>query len=706
LPRAGLSTKITRAMTATRRRFALALSVLLLPATTNAAEQGRLPPERTFSSAPYLHRIPLRDETTNPIPAPKAPAAGAKADDAGPPAKAFVLDTTCGKCHSDIDVMKSGWHFNFADPAAPAGRAGEPWILTDVHTRTQLPLSYRPWTSVTGAKPFHPHDVGINDFNFALNFARHLPGGGIFATSQDLRFKMSGKLEIDCLICHTTDNQHDQVLRANEIGTNQNFKWAPIAASFVARIQGNAQRLKDTWDPNDPDAPPGPKVIYDPSRFDAQGNVTFNVAGPVPNDRCLFCHTTIDVGHSHADPPSPPHAVTSPSSPESPIAHRMSLESRWRHDRDIHLAKGMLCVECHKNGADHMTVRGYEGEAELRKDPSIATLTCAGCHGMGGESSNHPQPNTLGGRLAAPRPLHKGLPTLHFDLLTCTACHSGPWPDQNTIGAQTSMAHKLGLPRHHHADDSAPNIQEPVFLRDTKTNKITPYRMIYPAFWARQNGEKITPIQPADVLAAGTAQSFGQKPNPQYYEPFTPLTKDQIVQVLTKLDTYKPPAARLKQNIPLAATTQAATAATQATPPYFTGTPVYITGGKAYKLSADKKSLADFDHDAAKPYAWPIAHDVRGAQQALGARGCTDCHAKSAPIFDGKVHADTLLTGAVTTSTMNELRNEHGAPALALFALTYPMRPILITIGYACTILLALIVLNYAMRATGLRRRV
>jgi hypothetical protein len=701
------------AMRRTDRRLApaLALSLFVLPVVARAAE--RLPPERTFSNAPYLHRIPLRDETGNPIPAPKPAKEGAKADDEGAAAaKAFVLNTTCGKCHSDIDVMGRGWHFNFADKDAPHGRAGEPWILTDVHTRTQIPLSYRPWTSVTGAKPFHPYDAGINDFNFAITFGRHLPGGGIFTRSDDLRFKMSGKFETDCLICHTTDSGHDPVLRANEIGTNQNLKWAPLAASFVVRVQGNAQRLKDTWDPSDPDAPPGPKVIYDAGRFDNQGNVTFNLAGPVPNDRCYFCHTALDV---EREPSSTTAAIAPATAPASLTADRVALENRWRHDRDIHLAKGMLCVDCHRNGADHMTVRGYEGEAALRHDDTIATLTCAGCHyGKDGPPGAHESTSgdhaettftstALGSRLAAPRPVHKGLPTLHFEKLSCTACHSGPWPQENTIAAQTSMAHRLGLPRHHHSDEAAPRIQEPVFLRDAQTGKIGPYRMIYPAFWGRLNGERITPIQPSDVLAAGTAAAFGQKPNPQALEPFVPLTKEQIVQVLTKIETYKPPAARLKQGIP-GATTQAAT--TQSSmPPYFTGTAVYVTGGKAYKLSADKKSLDEFANDAARPYAWALAHNVRGAGQALGATGCTDCHSASAPVFDGKVRSETLLTGADATTTMNDLRHESGTAALSAFAWTYPMRPVLVTICYACAILLALIVINYAVRATGVRRR-
>ena len=39
-------------------------------------------------------------------------------------------------------------------------------------------------------------------------------------------------------------------------------------------------------------------------------------------------------------------------------------------------------------------------------------------------------------------------------------------------------------------------------------------------------------------------------------------------------------------------------------------------------------------------YAWPIAHDVRPAGQSLGVNGCTDCHARGAPIEAGTLAGD------------------------------------------------------------------
>jgi hypothetical protein len=650
--------------------FALSIASLLLTHSAIAQEK-KVPPEKTYSNTPYFHRIFLRDAEGNVI---KGPEAG-KED---PGAKPFSVTTTCGKCH-DYPAMSHGWHFNASEGTVPAGRPGEPWILSDVQTRTQIPLSYRRWPGTV-----HPYDIGMNDHAFALTFGSHLPGGGAFANSNDLRFKMSGKLEVACLICHTSNGMYDHAERAKQVMESENFMWAPTAATLLGRVQGEAIKLKDNWDPADPNARPPPKVFYRADRFDVQNNVVFQVTRRVPNDRCYYCHTNVDAGKGDAG--------------------QTSLESRWNHDRDIHLIKGMLCSDCHRNGVDHMTVRGYEGEDQIRKDPTIASLSCKGCHmGTGQEAASG---IALGGRNAAPHPQHKGLPTLHFDKLTCTACHSGPWPGNATTMLQTSMAHRLGLPRHHREDDSAPNIQETVFLRNDQ-GKIAPHKIMYPSFWGRLNGTTVTPIQPADVLAAGTAKSLGQKPNPQDDPPMTPLKKEEIIEVLDKLAAFTPPKPKALAAKPTtkpttgATTSAAAPAATQpATPAYYTGEPVFVTGGKAFKRKAGGKDLEDIDTPAADPYAWPLAHDVRGAQQALGARGCTDCHSSGAPIFDSTVSSAALFTGANSSTPMHEMRGEP-IGALSAFAGTYFLRSILIATGYTCATILLLVLISYGGRAVG-----
>ena len=263
------------------------LVVALIPAFSLAQDApaesaGKLPPERTYSKAPYVHNIPLLDAEGNVIRSPKPD------DPADAKVGVFSYATTCGKCHSDLPTMVQGWHFNFSDPKAPHGRPGEPWILTDLQTRTQIPLSYRQWKGT-----FHPYDVGLNDFNFAKLFGRHHPGGGALATSKDLRFKMSGNLQVDCLICHTSDDSYDPVIRATAISEDQNFQQAQILAAYIGNVTGQASRLKDNFDPAGRDARRAPKVTYDADRFDARDRVRFNVTNDIPNDRCYTCHTAL-----------------------------------------------------------------------------------------------------------------------------------------------------------------------------------------------------------------------------------------------------------------------------------------------------------------------------------------------------------------------------------------------------------------------------
>lgn len=658
-----LSPTIQPAMKRPNRRVFCGLSLLCVVATGLCAQAQKRP--HTDSRSPFVHRIQVRDQMDMVIQPPKE---GAAHDDKAKPIPLLTVAQTCGKCH-DYPAISVGYHFNAGDPKADKGRPGEPWILNDdgvledpksgqANTRTQLPLSYRRWPGT-----FHPYDVGFNDWKFAFAFGRHLPGGGIFEKSQDQRFKVTGTLQNDCMICHTQDVSYDHQARFEQIVKKQNFKYVTQVASGLGIAEKSREKLKDTWIPPDPadpntEGPAEPKFEYDHSRFNPGGTITFDLTKKVPNDRCYYCHSSLDAGKTSQGAP---------------------LQQRWRHDRDIHLAKGMLCVDCHRHGLDHMVVRGYEGEAADRKDPNLASLTCAGCHN--GTYSD------LGGRLAAPRPVHKGLPTLHFDRLTCTACHSGPWPGEQTTTVLTSMAHRLGLESFNRTDEMGPAIQQTAFLKDDRSGKIAPFKVLYPTFWGRMSGDKITPITP-DVLNRSKAlqKLFGLKPAEG--SPTKPLSEEEILKALEAISNMTPP----EPPATTAPTTQPA-----ATQPWYVGEPVFVTGGRAFKKDASGK-LAPFKNPAADPYKWALAHDVRGASQAMGARGCTDCHAPNAPIFDGKLAAPAVLASASFATPMHELRGD-SMGALTAFALTYPMRPILVATGYTCAVILLLLVIAYASRA-------
>jgi len=84
----------------------------------------------------------------------------------------FSMRQTCGSCHS-YDKISSGWHFNAHHPGVAPGRRGQPWILTDAGTGSQIPVSYRRWPGT-----FRPERIGLTSWQFVQLFGQHMPGGG------------------------------------------------------------------------------------------------------------------------------------------------------------------------------------------------------------------------------------------------------------------------------------------------------------------------------------------------------------------------------------------------------------------------------------------------------------------------------------------------------------------------------------------------
>lgn len=378
----------------------VAVGIFVLQAS---AQEQKLGDVRDGNRSVPVHLIDLLDEEGTTI----------RPDD--DPLMPFSIRETCSgdDCHN-YQTISSGWHFNAADPDVPPGRRGQPWILVDWQTATQIPLSYRPWPGT-----FRPEQVDMLPFEFLRYFGRHTPGGGIGddEESQSLEFfqrwLVSGQLEANCLSCHDAEPAHDQAEYATQIA-RQNFRWAAAASSGFAHVGGSARQMPDTYDIyfgamlDDPSLIP-PSVSYDESRFTSKGKVFFDIKREVPLERCYFCHSTKVIDEANPD--------------------------RWTLDEDVHLAAGMTCVDCHRNGLDHAIIRGYEGEAQASANPFAAESTCEGCH-LGEASALVPR----AGRLGAPQPDHPGIPSAHFEKLTCTACHSGPWAAPETYRVKTSRA--------------------------------------------------------------------------------------------------------------------------------------------------------------------------------------------------------------------------------------------------------------------------
>jgi len=543
----------------------------------------------------------------------------------------FSTRQTCGQCH-DYNAVAVGWHFNATDANVAAGRVGQPWIFVDARTATQIPLSYRRWPGT-----FRPEQIGLSEWDFTKTFARQMPGGGpgelerLDDPDLIMRKFVSGRLEINCLTCHSAEAGHDQAEYGLQ-AARENFRWAAAATSGFTEVTGSAADMPDTYDPlmpgmlTDPELRP-PAVTYRKNAFDHKNRVLFDIPKKISKERCYFCHSNFDLHDNQ---------------PES-----------WKTDEDVHLAAGLTCVDCHRNGLDHRIVRGYETEEEVSPNPLSGQLTCEGCH--------------TSGRLGAPEMTHAGIPPSHFDRLSCTACHSGLWPGRETSRTKTARAHALGMHNVDAAADVLPHIFTPVFAEQAN-GKIGPHKLIWPAFWATLEDQAVKPLNLETVRAITSKIIRSEKPlHPGNWRS---LSDDQITQILKLLQREITDG----------------------------GECVYICGGRMYRLDEDEQLLAS-RHRAAQPYLWPIAHNVRPARQALGANQCEDCHAANAAFFFGDVTVEGPFDASTRAARKMIEFQDVDAGFARVFALSFVFRPLLKIVALFSSALLAGVLVLYGLKA-------
>lgn len=561
---------------------------------------------------------------------------------------------TCGRCH-DYQTISHGWHFNAFDPAAAAGRPGEPWIWTDPKTGTQLPLSYRDWPHT-----FDPKKLGISNWEMTKQFGGRIPGGGLGmepseaavekptedaeatdgeptaadadgeSTAEESpvnRWPLSGSLEIDCMACHAVPGAYDFNARRLQV-EQENFAWAATAGLHLGAVEGNVSRIKDGADPADEATQAKlPKVAYDPSKFSADGTVFMDLIRQPDNNACYQCHSNRTVGES-------------------------GIDSRWIHDEDVHLRAGMLCTDCHRNGIDHHIVRGFDGE-ERGDDPTAATLSCAGCHlgaDHGAGDTVDKDIYTRAGRLGSPQPLHAGLPPLHFEKLSCTACHGGPAPREAAIRVMTSLAHGLGS-KGHRTGSELPAMVGPVFTKGPD-GRVYPQRAMWPAFWGVMKEGKVEPISPNQVYeitrrALRVRKDFVTdllQPKLSSGDMKEILGEDRAkidAEEWTDEERAKVDAKQAEEG--LALFNEKVAAALEAIEKELEAEQaVYVSSGIVYARGDEDDSLQRLEVDdpaATGMVSWPIAHNVRPAGWSLGIGGCVECHGDSGMIFASTVAA-------------------------------------------------------------------
>ena len=315
------------------------------------------------------------------------------------------------------------------------------------------------------------------------------------------RFRESGVVEADCLLCHKPDYG---LRERNEQLNRRNYRWAATAGAGLGRISGAVFTYsRPGAGPSDPGFREGtwnlskrPVTAYrwtDRRLFAPEGRLRGQVIRKHVADRnCLQCH-----GEGEAK------------------------NTGGRHDPefDAHLRAGMTCTDCHplagKSSSErlrHQIAKGNSTLNTVRDDlDEMGMRTCVGCHG--------------GGRYAAPlsrtsrearNPQKKHLAkfakaSFHTYLISCGGCHSVAQPGRGMAVLDMSAGQETGY--------TADNLEGVRWLPDYDRPAKEPWKP-WLARLGKQGdaGEQYTPVVPKHLQWFGERQAGGEiRPIPLRY---------------------------------------------------------------------------------------------------------------------------------------------------------------------------------------------
>lgn len=285
---------------------------------------------------------------------------------------------------------------------------------------------------------------------------------------------------------------------------------------------------------------------------------------------------------------------------------------------DVHNAAGLSCVDCHTTGMDHQIGKGHDPISTVRDDLDNTVRTCSSCH-------------TDSGWEGAPVPGHAGMPSVHFAKLDCTVCHI---PNINNFAMRTkdfslngtaSTLFVGGSPKSIHGGGFQPVIFRWESEKDGAPKLFVGNPVSIP-YW-NDGADETTPVFAATVNAAYSSLGTGT---------IVDDTGDGKAEVNTAEEIQ-----------------------------------AMVTALKAKGVQNPVLRVKD-----AEPFM--IYHNVTTSDKALGAKGCTDCHAQDSYLFSGEVMqynydisatAETDLADRyVSMSQFTEYSAEEVAANQALFS--------------------------------------
>ena len=400
------------------------------------------------------------------------------------------------------------------------------------------------------------------------------------------RFKASGVLEGDCLMCHLNGYRLE---RRNAQVAYRNYRWAATAGSGLGEVTGRVWTPGEgsgTWEFSR-----RPVVTYPwKNGYVHQRTAGFRDASSARRSlrtSCLACHGTTQA---------------------------FRTGTLYRSGDDAHAKAGLRCSDCHTPAEAAPGGRlghRFGGAAASGDFRQTGMKTCASCH------------LAPGGRAPDPTLTHADMlpnATFHLRLLACTACHATAQPAKGAylLDLSTGTAHR-------YTAQGFEAITSPADAMKPARESWRPWLAIYDLKGSR--GRRYVPV------ALHTAQWFGVKGAQGRIIPLEDRVVADAFRLCTGITTVEVrDATGRKIKRPTVATEADMAKMLQALSRLGRQQAVFVSD-KVYSLKGGKVVSAELP--LSNTLSLPVWHNVQpvAKKQTYGAKGCTDCHQDKAPFF-------------------------------------------------------------------------
>ena len=386
----------------------------------------------------------------------------------------------------------------------------------------------------------------------------------------------SGPSEADCLICHLKGFQWTRRAAALR---GKFFKEAPTVGAGWAKLKLSEDEVQNAR---------AKEIFIDYTLKETADFERLNeqILRTPTDDNCWSCHGTAD-GRRHG--------------------------RQWSPETDVHNAKNMGCITCHRSDKGHNFAKGNTLPQTVRDDLDNTMYSCEDCHYKGKDKK-------------APRYKHPFSPR-HMSRIACQTCHipyltaSADLVYDNASTGTTIVYDTSRFLSNQPLDPrtSLPGLDPNIWYPSVREfrGRIVPVKSLVVVYWGDLD-EKAHVVQPIALWKIRESKR----------PPLNDDNSDGIPEV-NSLEEIKAFLNALKEKDrfgnPIARE------------------PVLVKGEFLYRL--DKKAEVEkIRHEQVQDFKgyedYSLSHNVIAGTRVIGANGCTDCHCKDSPFFLRKILID------------------------------------------------------------------